>query len=53
MWRRLSGIRLSNAPLMPLGFVVDLSTERSGIILEAPESGKGEEVGGGVMKPVG
>src|SRR6266567_5368877 len=35
-------------PVMPLGFVVDLSHERSGIISEAAESGRGGEAGCGV-----
>ena len=44
----LECIRVSNAPVMPLGFVVDLSHERSGIISEAAESGRGGEAGCGV-----
>ena len=37
--RLLNRIRLSNASVVPLGLVVDLSYERSGIITEAAESG--------------
>jgi hypothetical protein len=38
-------VRVSNAPVVPLGFVVDLSDERSGISAEAAESGRGGETG--------
>ena len=38
VWNLVS-IRLSNASVVPLGLVVDLSYERSGIITEAAESG--------------
>ena len=46
--KRDKSIRLSNAPVVPLGLVVDLSYERSGIITEAAESGRGGEAGCGV-----
>jgi hypothetical protein len=41
-------IRLSNAPVVPSGFVVDLSYERSGIGAETAESGRGGEARYGV-----
>ena len=41
-------IRLSNAPVVRLGLVLNLSDERSGISTEAAESGRGGEAGWGV-----
>jgi hypothetical protein len=42
------GIRLSNAPVVRLRLVLNLSDERSGISTEAAESGRGGEAGCGV-----
>jgi hypothetical protein len=42
------GIRLSNAPVVRLRLVLNLSDERSGISSEASESGRGGEAGWGV-----
>ena len=42
------GIRLSNAPVVRLCLVLNLSDERSGISTEATESGRGGEAGCGV-----
>ena len=41
----VESIRLSNAPVVPFGFVVDLSHERSGSSAKAAESGRGAEAG--------
>jgi len=48
IWEFDDGVRVSNAPVVPLGLVVDLSYERSGISSEAAESGRGGETGCGV-----
>jgi hypothetical protein len=44
----LDRVRVSNAPVVPPGLVVDLSYERSGISSEAAESGRGGETGCGI-----
>jgi hypothetical protein len=43
----IKGIRLSNAPVVRLRLVLNLSDERSGISTEAAESGRGGEAGCG------